>query len=98
MARLDVLAEAKQEIRDGIAWYAKSSTRTSKRFKERVREMLQYLSRNPKHFGWYDDDFRHVVLNPYPYTIIYHELPDGIVQVIAVAHTSREPGYWNERV
>ena len=98
MARLDVLAEAKQEISDGIAWYAKTSTRNSKRFKERVGGMLKTVARNPKQFGWYDDDFRHVVLDPYPYTIIYHELPDGAVQVIAVAHTSREPGYWEDRV
>jgi hypothetical protein len=33
----------------------------------------------------------------HPYLVIYAELGDHIV-VFAVAHTSKQPGYWRERL
>jgi hypothetical protein len=33
----------------------------------------------------------------HPYLVVYAILPDQIV-VLAVAHTSRKPGYWRERL
>ena len=33
----------------------------------------------------------------FPYTIVYTEFAEEIL-IIAVAHTSREPGYWRRRL
>ena len=37
------------------------------------------------------------MLRKYPYLVLYHELDDE-VEVIAIAHTSRRPGYWEDRL
>jgi hypothetical protein len=38
-----------------------------------------------------------VVLLKYPFSIIHRELPHEI-QIVAVAHAKRSPGYWAKRV
>ena len=40
---------------------------------------------------------RQAHLRTYPYRIVFIETPDSI-RVLAVAHTSRRPGYWLGRV
>jgi plasmid stabilization system protein ParE len=40
--------------------------------------------------------FRRAVAQRFPYVIFFRELPDS-VEVIAVAHAAREPGYWLKR-
>ncbi len=41
--------------------------------------------------------FRRVLTNRFPYAVIYVER-DADYFVIAVAHTSRRPGYWKDRI
>jgi toxin ParE1/3/4 len=37
------------------------------------------------------------VMDRFPFTIVYTELPDEVL-IIAIAHASREPGYWRARL
>lgn len=39
---------------------------------------------------------RQVQLHRYPYLVVY-KLRRSVVQVVAVAHASRRPGYWAKR-
>lgn len=41
-------------------------------------------------------DIRKVSLRGFPYSVVYREV-DSVVQVLAVAHHRREPGYWARR-
>jgi toxin ParE1/3/4 len=41
-------------------------------------------------------DIREVSLRGFPYSVIYREV-DAVVQVLAVAHHRREPGYYARR-
>ena len=38
----------------------------------------------------------HLEVEGFPYAVIYTERP-GVVRVVAVAHTHRRPGYWQDR-
>jgi toxin ParE1/3/4 len=42
-------------------------------------------------------DIRRVTLHSFPFDLVYRER-QGQVQVLAVAHRRREPGYWVGRV
>ena len=44
-----------------------------------------------------EPDLRRVLLNRFPYSLIYGIDEDAIV-IIAVAHQHREPRYWAERL
>ena len=40
---------------------------------------------------------KRILISPFPYTIYYKSLDDRIV-IIAVAHQSRQPEYWKDRI
>jgi len=51
----------------------------------------------PESYRLLDGEVRRVLVNVYPYGIIYRLVPTGI-QIIAVARSSRRPGYWKSRI
>ena len=42
----------------------------------------------PEHVG-----ARHVLVSGFPFSVVYIDLPEE-TRVVAIAHTSRKPGYW----
>jgi hypothetical protein len=42
------------------------------------------------------DVFRRYLLHKFPFSVVYLERPD-FIEVIAVAHHRRKPGYWSKR-
>jgi hypothetical protein len=44
-----------------------------------------------------DAGCREAALTRYPYSLVYRIEPDGSVLIVAVAHSSREPSYWEGR-
>jgi len=40
--------------------------------------------------------FRRYLLHKFPFSVVYLERPD-FIEVIAVAHHRRKPGYWSKR-
>lgn len=43
-----------------------------------------------------ESGIRRAMLARFPFTIVYHELEDE-VEVVAVMHQRRHPGYWKHR-
>ena len=67
------------------------------RFTALVDRIVERIRVQPGRYPEYDSEFREAGMTDYPYSVIYRVLPSGDVQVIAVAHASREPGYWRGR-
>ena len=40
---------------------------------------------------------RRVLVGRFPYALIYRELQDGEIEIVAVAHAKRRPRYWSRR-
>lgn len=61
-------------------------------------DIIARVGTAPTDFPIWDGDhrFRKAVLQRFPYVIFFRELSD-VIQVGAVAHTAREPGYWLKR-
>jgi hypothetical protein len=62
-----------------------------------VDRILETIASQPERYGWFDDDFREAGLLRFPYSVVYRVEASGDVLVMAVAHASREPGYWQGR-
>jgi hypothetical protein len=37
-------------------------------------------------------------MTDFPFILVYRQNIGGIIQILAVAHTSRKPGYWKGRL
>lgn len=97
MADVAFHPDAQSEYQAAIAWYQQRNTSAAQRFVSEVERIVEVIATHPDRYGWYDDEFREAGVHRYPYSIIYRVEASGDVLVIAVAHASREPGYWGDR-
>jgi plasmid stabilization system protein ParE len=88
---------AQREYQAAVGWYQQRSQAAARRFVAEVDRALAEIGARPDRYGWYDDEFREAVLRRYPYSVVYRVEASGDVLVVAVAHASREPGYWQDR-
>lgn len=57
---------------------------------------MERISSRPEAGGVYAESFRRALLHSFPFFLVYRILPARI-EVVAVAHARRRPGYWRER-
>jgi toxin ParE1/3/4 len=99
MKRVCYDEDADEELIDEIARYELRREGLGTEFLTAVREAVRLITQNPS--AWqaseYAPDVRRFVMERFPFTIVYTELAEEIL-IIAVAHTSREPGYWRRRL
>ncbi|QDU24058.1 type II toxin-antitoxin system RelE/ParE family toxin [Urbifossiella limnaea] len=97
MANLEFLPGARRELREAFDWYRQRNPAAARRFVTEVDRVTAAIAAQPDRYGWYDPPFREAILNRYPFSVIYRVDDAGDVLVVAVAHASREPGYWLDR-
>jgi plasmid stabilization system protein ParE len=88
--------EAQAEYDAALGWYQARSPQAAARFEAEVERLLGVIGTTPELFPSYDDEHRFAVLRRFPYSLVYQVQP-GRVYVIAVAHSARAPGYWQDR-
>jgi plasmid stabilization system protein ParE len=79
------------------AWYAQRSTRAAQRFDDELHRAITRMAERPESFPVYLANTRRCLLKRYPFLLVFRELPDRL-QVLAVAHGRRRPGYWQGRM
>jgi toxin ParE1/3/4 len=62
-----------------------------------VESALSAIIEMPMAWPLYEDPTRRYLLRRFPYAIIY-VVTDDALMVLAIAHTSRRPGYWRHRL
>ncbi len=89
--------EAEQELYEAALRYESEVAGLGRRFGEEVERVVQLLLEHPELGSRLDNDLRHFILRRFPFSIVYAAATD-LVYIVAVAHGSREPGYWQPRV
>jgi plasmid stabilization system protein ParE len=96
MVEVIVASPAEQEYADSLSWYAERSMRAAEQFEIEFDRALNAIATEPDRFPRCDERHRYFLMRRYPFQVIYRRSGEQIV-VIAVAHTSRKPGYWSSR-
>jgi len=92
--------EAQAELQKSVDFYReRGGDRLAERFKQHVKAAFKAIQANPERFRPVLDlpgvqKFR---LKHFPFALLYVRRPDHI-WIVAVAHGSRKPGYWTERL
>jgi plasmid stabilization system protein ParE len=73
------------------------STQAADGFYEELFPAVDMVRQKPGLFPNYLHGTRRVVLDRYPFSVVFHEPPRKI-QIIAVGHAKRRPGYWAGRL
>ncbi len=85
------------EVEAADDWYLARSLDASITFLTDVYDALDIVTDARQRWPKYLYGTRRYVLRRFPFSIIYLDDPD-VVNVVAVAHNKRKPGYWKERL
>jgi plasmid stabilization system protein ParE len=86
--------EAEAESDALFEWYWAQSESAALRLDEQLRANL---SSSPRRYPLYLRGTRRVLLHRFPVSVVFLELRDRI-QILAIAHAKRSPGYWKSRL
>jgi plasmid stabilization system protein ParE len=92
--QLRIEERAESEARYAFLWYLARNPRAAERFESAVEECIDAIVEAPERFPEVESGVRRrLVFHRFPHAILYRIVGDE-VQVIAVMHTHRRPGYW----
>lgn len=90
--------EAAAEYDAAFDWYLGRSLDAALKFDAEVERALAQIVQAPRRWATGSHSTRRFLLRQFPFILTYRERSDGSIQIVAVAHTSRKPGYWTGRL
>ena len=98
MADIRIIPAAQAELDQAYAYYlADAGERTADEFFDEMLVAFGKISDNPERCAAEDGKYRSFILDRYSYHIVYRIEARQSVRVVAIAHTSRQPGFWKGR-
>jgi toxin ParE1/3/4 len=94
----DFHEEAAAEYDAAFEWHLERSPDAALKFDVEVDRRLARIIEAPRRWAGGSYSTRRFLLRQFPFTLIYRERTSSDIQIVAVAHTSRKPGYWRERL
>lgn len=89
----DAVAEAAESRR----WYAEIEPALGDAFADELDQALEQVAETPERWARHLHGTRGLMLLRFPYLVVYR-LRDDVIQIVAVQHSRRRPGYWKSRV
>ena len=89
--------DAEAEYLASFQWYYDRNSDAADAFEIELERALTLIARNPKTWPPYVHQTQKIGLRHYPFNLVFRESSRG-VEVIAVAHQRRKPGYWKDRI
>ena len=87
---------ANDELHEAVNWYDEINESLASSFVESIEVAVERIAAAPQRWPVYAEDFRQVLVDRFPYVLIYRVM-EKEVQILAIAHAKRKPGYWLER-
>lgn len=95
--KIDVHPEAQSEIVGSLQYYEENDPALAEDLDELIDTAVQLVASKPDTWPAYLHGTRRYLLHRFPYSLIYRE-KDAVIQIVALAHHRRKPGYWSKRV
>jgi plasmid stabilization system protein ParE len=88
---------AVEEAEKAARWHRQRRASAAAQFVEEVNHAIDRILAAPQRWPAGPYGTRKFLLHRFPYVVVYRELPSAI-QILAVAHGHRRPGYWKTRI
>ena len=88
--------EAVAEAEAAIAWYRERSRRAADALVSDLEKGIEAIQKAPQRWPEFEHNCRRFPLVRFPYLIVCRETTANI-EIVAVAHGRRWPGYWRSR-
>ena len=98
--RVVYLPEAREELLAAVEFYLDCedgedglATDFYRELQKAVRDIIEA----PELWGSIGKGFRRKLMHRFPFGVIYHLIDADVIEIVAVAHQKRRPGYWSKR-
>lgn len=88
---------ALEDLEEAARFYFHEDPDVELRFAECIDSAIEQVTSRPNSWPIIVEDVRRYVLAIFPYSLIYSIEVDHVL-ILAVAHHSRHPDYWNDRI
>jgi toxin ParE1/3/4 len=95
--RIEYHEGAASDVKIAVAWYQKRSAKAGLDFIEELRRATDTIRDAPERWPVGNSNTRRFLLWRFPFAIIYSE-QEYMITIWAVAHGSRRPEYWTNRL
>ncbi len=96
MLRLRLHPDAAFEGIEARIWIGDDDFLQGEIFADALEESFKRIKHGPLIYRCFDGEFRRIKVGKFRYSVIFRICGDEI-QVIAVMHQHRRPGYWKDR-
>jgi plasmid stabilization system protein ParE len=95
--QIDVHPEAVAEARAAAQWYRERSPLAADAFLAELDRAVQRIAEKPEMYSSYIRGTRRYLLQRFPFYLVYRQIAKKL-EIIAIAHGRRKPGYWKKRI
>ena len=88
--------DARSDALDAYDWYSQRSPQAAAAFQDELRDAGLAIQRNPERWARYRWGTRRYLMKRFPFLVAYR-VTSTRIEVLAVAHGRRRPGYWKAR-
>jgi plasmid stabilization system protein ParE len=89
--------EADEEVEERRRWYREQSETAEAAFLRELDHAVGVVLDAPRRWPQYIAGTQRYVFSTFPYSLVYF-VENETIQVVAVAHQKRRPGYWLKRL
>jgi plasmid stabilization system protein ParE len=94
---VDVHPEAVAEAQAATQWYRERSPSAADAFLAELDRAIEKIAENPRIWPRYVASTQRFLLKRFPFSVVFRLTPNS-VEVVAIAHGRRKPGYWKGRL
>lgn len=88
--------EARAEFIESVRYYERQQPGLGRRFLDGVTEAISRIQAHPNMYRLIFGNWRQCRVPKFPFGIIYR-IENRRIEIIAVMHLRRNPGYWRQR-
>jgi plasmid stabilization system protein ParE len=89
--------EAVAEAKAATQWYRERSVSAADAYLAEMDLAVDAIAENPDMWPRYVHGTRRYIFHRFPFYLVYRE-KEGNIEIIAVVHGRRKPGYWRNRM
>lgn len=94
---LEISDEAENDFDNSYEYYYEDSPKVADAFFQRINASLEIITKSTLSFQVIHKTLRKFTVQKFPF-VIYYQVVDCTIQIIAIFHTSRNPKIWTERI
>jgi plasmid stabilization system protein ParE len=95
--KVDLHPEAVAEAQAAAQWYRERSVSAAHAFLAELDLAIEKITEDPGIWPRYVAGTQRFLLQRFPFSVVYR-LVSNRIEVVAIAHGRRKPGYWKRRL